>query len=58
MFFSRFPQISLFVSSSDAIQPGWLVNFLKNIDSKQIKEMQANLAKVCQPDSFITSLLA
>lgn len=38
-------KISLFVSSSDAIQPGWLVNFLKNIDSKQIKEMQANLAK-------------
>ncbi|KAG0478036.1 hypothetical protein HPP92_012755 [Vanilla planifolia] len=38
-------KISLFVSSSDATEPGWLVNFLKNIDSSQIKEMQMNLAK-------------
>ncbi|ONK78112.1 uncharacterized protein A4U43_C02F14480 [Asparagus officinalis] len=38
-------KIALFVSSSDAIQPGWLVNFLQNIDSRQIKEMQANLAE-------------
>lgn len=40
-------QIALFVSSSDAVQPGWLVNYLKGIDSKRIREMQANLAKVC-----------
>lgn len=41
-------QIALFVSSSDAVQPGWLVNFLKGINSKRIREMQVNLAKVCQ----------
>lgn len=39
-------QIALFVSSNDAVQPGWLVNFLMNVDSKQIIEMQNNLAKV------------
>ncbi|KAJ6804787.1 putative arabinosyltransferase ARAD1 [Iris pallida] len=38
-------KIALFVSSSDAVQPGWLVNFLKGISSDQIKEMQANLVK-------------
>ncbi|KAG1365529.1 putative arabinosyltransferase ARAD1 [Cocos nucifera] len=38
-------KIALFVSSSDAVQPGWLVNFLKSINSKRIREMQANLAK-------------
>ncbi|KAG6506038.1 probable arabinosyltransferase ARAD1 [Zingiber officinale] len=38
-------KIALFVSSNDAVQPGWLVNFLMNVDSKQIIEMQNNLAK-------------
>ncbi|OAY74836.1 putative arabinosyltransferase ARAD1 [Ananas comosus] len=38
-------KIALFVSSSDAVQPGWLLNYLKGIDSKRIREMQANLAK-------------
>ncbi|PKA48694.1 putative glucuronoxylan glucuronosyltransferase F8H [Apostasia shenzhenica] len=38
-------KIAVFVSSSDAIEPGWLVNFLKSIDSRQIKEMHSNLAK-------------
>lgn len=38
-------KIVLFVSSSDAIQPGWLVSFLKSISPRQIKDMQANLAK-------------
>ncbi|XP_042461092.1 probable arabinosyltransferase ARAD1 isoform X2 [Zingiber officinale] len=38
-------KIALFVSSNDAVQPGWLINFLKNMDSKQIREMQTNLAK-------------
>ncbi|KAJ6802758.1 putative arabinosyltransferase ARAD1 [Iris pallida] len=38
-------KIALFVSSRDAVQPGWLVQFLKGISSDQIKEMQANLVK-------------
>ncbi|KAL5994831.1 hypothetical protein ACLOJK_024888 [Asimina triloba] len=39
-------KITLFVSSSDAIQPGWLISFLKSISPMQIKEMRANLAKI------------
>lgn len=35
----------LFVSSSDALQPGWLIDFLKSFDSEHIKELCANLAK-------------
>ncbi|XP_039129582.1 probable arabinosyltransferase ARAD1 [Dioscorea cayenensis subsp. rotundata] len=38
-------KIALFVSSTDAVQPGWLVNFLRSIGSKQIKSMQDNLLK-------------
>ncbi|KAJ0979044.1 hypothetical protein J5N97_014518 [Dioscorea zingiberensis] len=37
--------IALFVSSSDAIQPDWLVKFLNSIGSKQIRRMQDNLLK-------------
>jgi hypothetical protein len=37
-------QIALFVSSNDALKPGWL---LKDIRPAHIKEMQQNLAKVC-----------
>jgi hypothetical protein len=39
-------QIALFVSSSDAVQPGWLVKYLRGIDAKMIKEMQSNIVKV------------
>ncbi|KAF0892081.1 hypothetical protein E2562_013474 [Oryza meyeriana var. granulata] len=38
-------KIALFVSSSDAVQPGWLVNYLRSIDAKRIREMQSNLLK-------------
>ncbi|KAK8949882.1 putative beta-1,4-xylosyltransferase IRX10L [Platanthera guangdongensis] len=38
-------KIALFASSMDAVQPGWLVKFLKDIDSMQVKEMQEDLAK-------------
>ncbi|KAF3663827.1 putative TOM1-like protein 2-like isoform X1 [Capsicum annuum] len=38
-------KIALFVSSSDALQPGWLLSFLKGVRAAQIKELQANLAK-------------
>ncbi|KAJ0979021.1 hypothetical protein J5N97_014495 [Dioscorea zingiberensis] len=38
-------KIALFVSSSDAIQPDWLVKFLNSIGSKQIRSMQDNLLK-------------
>lgn len=40
-------QIALFVSSSDAVQPGWLLTYLRNISPAQIEEMRQNLAKVC-----------
>jgi hypothetical protein len=39
-------QITLFVSSSDAVQPGWLVKYLREIDAKRIKEMQSNIVEV------------
>ncbi|CAL4960820.1 unnamed protein product [Urochloa decumbens] len=38
-------EIALFVSSGDAVQPGWLVKYLRRIDSKRIREMQSNLMK-------------
>ena len=48
-------QIVLFVSSTDAIQPGWLLTFLKSISPAQIKEMQRNLAKVCNSANSMDS---
>ncbi|XP_062119740.1 probable arabinosyltransferase ARAD1 [Humulus lupulus] len=38
-------KIAVFVSSSDAVQPGWLLNFLRSITRSQISEMRQNLAK-------------
>ncbi|XP_066315255.1 probable arabinosyltransferase ARAD1 [Miscanthus floridulus] len=38
-------EIALFVSSSDAVQPGWLVKYLRGIDAKRIREIQSNLVK-------------
>ncbi|KAL8253208.1 hypothetical protein R6Q59_036901 [Mikania micrantha] len=38
-------KIALFVSSSDAVQPGWLLTYLRSIKSTLIREMQDNLAK-------------
>lgn len=38
-------KIALFVSSSDAVQPGWLLAFLRNVSPTQIREMRDNLAK-------------
>lgn len=40
-------QIALFVSSNDALKPGYLLKYLKDIQPTHIKEMQQNLAKVC-----------
>lgn len=40
-------QIALFVSSSDAVQPGWLLAFLRNVSAIQIREMRDDLAQVC-----------
>jgi hypothetical protein len=40
-------QIALFVSSNDALKPGWLLKYLKDIRPTHIKDMQQNLAKVC-----------
>ncbi|CAA2968065.1 probable arabinosyltransferase ARAD1 [Olea europaea subsp. europaea] len=41
-----YQRIALFVSSSDALQPGWLLTFLRSVSPAQIKEMQLNLAKM------------
>ncbi|KAJ4721043.1 Exostosin family protein [Melia azedarach] len=38
-------KIALFVSSSDALQPGWLLKFLRAIRPAQIREMQRNLVQ-------------
>ncbi|KAG8078252.1 hypothetical protein GUJ93_ZPchr0007g3575 [Zizania palustris] len=38
-------KIALLVSSSDAVQPGWLVKYLRGISAKRIREMQSNLLK-------------
>ncbi|XP_073130278.1 probable arabinosyltransferase ARAD1 isoform X2 [Henckelia pumila] len=38
-------KIAVFVDSSDVMQPGWLLSFLRSIPSTQITEMQINLAK-------------
>ncbi|KAL2556530.1 Exostosin family protein [Forsythia ovata] len=38
-------KIALFVYSSDALQPGWLLTFLRSVSPAQIREMQLNIAK-------------
>ncbi|KAI4320652.1 hypothetical protein MLD38_034108 [Melastoma candidum] len=38
-------KIALFVSSIDALQPGWLLSYLGNVSSAQIRIMQDNLVK-------------
>ncbi|XVF56578.1 hypothetical protein PTKIN_Ptkin06aG0132400 [Pterospermum kingtungense] len=38
-------KIAIFVSSTDAVQPGWLLRFLKGISSAQIRELRRNLAE-------------
>ncbi|KAF5450697.1 hypothetical protein F2P56_031026 [Juglans regia] len=38
-------KIALFVSSSDAVQPGWLLTFLKTVSPAHIGEMQQNVVK-------------
>lgn len=39
-------QIALFVSASDAVQPDWLLKYLRGINAKRIREIQSNLVKV------------
>eukprot|EP01018_Ginkgo_biloba_P037778 Gb_03999 [translate_table: standard] len=38
-------KVALFMSSVDAVQPGWLVAYLRNISTKRIEEMRSNLVK-------------
>ncbi|XP_042058071.1 probable arabinosyltransferase ARAD1 [Salvia splendens] len=38
-------KIAVFISSSDAMQPGWLVSYLRNISPSQIRLKQTSLAK-------------
>lgn len=40
-------QIAVFVSSSDAVEPGWLLSFLRNISATEIRKKQMNLVRVC-----------
>ncbi|XLR44705.1 hypothetical protein S83_029365, partial [Arachis hypogaea] len=37
-------QIALFVSSFDAVRPGWLLNFLKGISVARIKEITQGIS--------------
>uniref|UniRef100_A0A7N0TZB0 Exostosin GT47 domain-containing protein n=2 Tax=Kalanchoe fedtschenkoi TaxID=63787 RepID=A0A7N0TZB0_KALFE len=36
-------KIALFISSSDAVQPGWLISYLRSITPAKIRDMQNNL---------------
>ncbi|KAL8142698.1 hypothetical protein V2J09_015730 [Rumex salicifolius] len=38
-------KMALFISSSDALQPGWLLSYLRSISPSKINEMQKHLAK-------------
>ncbi|KAG6402898.1 hypothetical protein SASPL_135112 [Salvia splendens] len=38
-------KVAVFVSSSDAMQPGWLLSYLRNISPSQIRQKQTSLAK-------------
>lgn len=38
-------KVALFVSSVDAIQPGWLIDHLRRISPKEVEQMRSNLAK-------------
>ncbi|WOH06567.1 hypothetical protein DCAR_0625995 [Daucus carota subsp. sativus] len=40
-----YSKIALFISSSDAVQPGWLLTYLRSFGVAQLKKMQMNLAK-------------
>jgi hypothetical protein len=41
-----YKKVAVLVSSSDAIQPGWLVNHLRSLTPFQVKGLQNNLAQV------------
>ncbi|KAI9085165.1 hypothetical protein K1719_032876 [Acacia pycnantha] len=49
-------EIALFVSSNDAVKPGWLLKFLRGISPAVIKEMQQNIAKVWDFKSHLNAL--
>ncbi|KAA3468531.1 putative arabinosyltransferase ARAD1 isoform X1 [Gossypium australe] len=38
-------KMAVFISSTDAVQPGWILRYLKSISSTQIREMRRNLAE-------------
>ncbi|MCO5601279.1 hypothetical protein L7F22_055398 [Adiantum nelumboides] len=39
-------KIAIFAASSQAVQPGWLINHLRSISSKQVSRMQSQLVKL------------
>ncbi|KAB2071666.1 hypothetical protein ES319_A08G238300v1 [Gossypium barbadense] len=38
-------KMAVFISSTDAVQPGWILRYLTSISSTQIREMRRNLAE-------------
>ncbi|KAF2599428.1 hypothetical protein F2Q68_00007416 [Brassica cretica] len=41
-----YKKVAVIVSSSDAIQPGWLINHLRSLTPSRVKEFQNSLAQV------------
>ncbi|TYH07802.1 hypothetical protein ES288_A08G263400v1 [Gossypium darwinii] len=39
-------KMAVFISSTDAVQPGWILRYLTSISSTQIREMRRNLAEM------------
>ncbi|GAB4840719.1 hypothetical protein Ancab_021483 [Ancistrocladus abbreviatus] len=47
----QYQEMAVFVSSRDALQPGWLLLYLRSVAPSLIKEKQKYLAKVSDPQS-------
>ncbi|GLJ50553.1 hypothetical protein SUGI_1077050 [Cryptomeria japonica] len=45
-------KVALFVSSHDALEPGWLIDYLHGIKPNQVKEMRSDLAKFSKHFQF------
>ncbi|CAN6443259.1 unnamed protein product [Victoria cruziana] len=41
----NYDKMAVFVSAHDALQPGWLLAYLKSIDPSKIRDMRVNLAQ-------------
>ncbi|KAH9291872.1 hypothetical protein KI387_042944, partial [Taxus chinensis] len=45
-------KVALFVSTDDALQPGWLVDYLHSISPNLVEEMRSNIAKFSKHFQF------